>query len=128
MSHDYAIFWKDKASHDFEYGALRTKNLAEEIIVGWRDQTVLDGFDHELTAHALEHYGVLIQGGLAETHHDEFARNTIALCCRNLSWEMQKEGSSKLSYDETMLAARALKAFSEYLRGRIVEPAPAKAA
>jgi hypothetical protein len=82
-----------------------------------------------LTAHALEYFGEAIQDGLAEAHHDEFSRNTIRLCCRTLSWEMQDGADSKLGYDATVLAARALKAFSEYLRGRIDEPpAPALAA
>lgn len=73
-----------------------SRPLAEEIIVGWVDQTDLDGDDHTLTAHALEYFGEAIQDGLAEAHHDEFARNTIALCCRNLSGEMQDGEDSKL--------------------------------
>jgi hypothetical protein len=47
----------------------------------------------------------MIQRGLAETHHEEFARDTIALCCRNISWEMQRGETSILGYDETVLAA-----------------------
>jgi hypothetical protein len=42
---------------------------------------------------------------------------------------MQDRADSKLGYDATVLAARAMKAFSEYLRGRLDEPpALAKAA
>ena len=118
----FEIFLKDKDSHELEYASCRAKNLAEEIIVGWTDQTDLDGFEHVLTAHALEYFGEAIEDGLTVTHHDEFARNTITLCCRTLSWEMQDVADSKLGYDATVLAARALKAFSVYLRGRRDEP------
>jgi hypothetical protein len=85
--------------------------------------------EHILTMHALEYYGEAIQRGPAETHHDEFARDTIALCCRTTSWNMHGDENSALGYDETVLASRALKAFSEYLQGRLDElPPEAKAA
>lgn len=74
MSYDYEIFWKDKASHDFEYGACRAKNLAEEIIVGWTDQTDLHGFEHILTTHALEHFGEMIDGGFTQAKATTLSR------------------------------------------------------
>jgi hypothetical protein len=128
--YNYEKYWKDQDRQMHQCGALRAKHLAEEIIVGWTDQTYLEGDEHTLTMHALEYFSEAIQSGVAETHHDEFARDTIALCSRTLSWDMHKGENSALGYDETMLAARALKAFSEHLQGRLDElpPEPALAA
>jgi hypothetical protein len=123
----YEKYWKAQDRQFHEYGALRAKNLAEEIVIGWTDQTDLLGFDHELAGHALAHFSALIQDGLAESHHDEFARNTIALCCRKMSWDMESEENSHWGYDATMLIARALTAFSGYLQGRLGEMPPEQA-
>jgi hypothetical protein len=129
--HSYEEMWKDACLPEFKYGVLRTKNLADEIHVGladqWTDEASLDGFDHILTVQALDHFNVAIQKGLAETHHDEFARDCIALCCRFLSLEMGEGEDSTLEYEDAMLAARALRAFSLYLQGRLDELPPEQA-
>lgn len=132
----YHKHWKDKDSHDFKYGALRAKNLADEIVVGWVDQTDLSGFDLQLTCHAMQFYREMIRDGSAESHYDEVARDLIVLHCDRMADEGDEvlDGESQhkkypLCWAETMLAARALKAFSGYLQGLIDEPpAPAKAA
>jgi hypothetical protein len=123
----YEHFWKSNDRPDFEYGALRARNLAEEIVIGWREQTELFGFDVKLTSHALEFYGAAIHDGKAETQYDEFARDTIAAHAESLSIEMERmEGKTHfpLGHADTMLAARALKTFSDYLESRCAEDLP----
>lgn len=44
-----------------------------------------------------------------------------------MSWSMEREEKSHLGRDETMLIARALKAFSGYLRDRLAEMPPEQA-
>lgn len=125
----YEFYWNGNDHPDFAYGALRAQNLADEIVVGWQDQTELHGFDVTLTGHALGYYDEAIHEGNAETHHDEFARDIIAQHAGSLGFDMEGEETICLGHADTMLAARALKAFSDYLQGRCDEDLPeAKAA
>jgi hypothetical protein len=127
----YKKCWKDQDRQMHELSALRAKNLAEEIVVGWTDQTDLSGFDLELATHATEFYADMIRDGCAESHSDEVVQDLLAMYCDNIAYEGGKvvdgEGLHDfhtLCWAETMLAARALKAFSDYLRGRLAEMPP----
>lgn len=125
----YKNYWEAQDRDWHKFGALRARNLAEEIVVGWTDQTGLSGFDLQLTCQAVEFYGEMIRDGRAESHCDDVVRGLLALHCDRIADEGGERKEYGLCWAETMLAARALKAFSEYLQGRLDElPAPAKAA
>lgn len=106
-----------------EFAALRAKNLAEEIVIGWTDQTNLSGFDAELTALAWPHYVRTIENGKAETQHADEARDIILLHCQRLETEMDSDSLS-LCWAETQIASRALKAFASHIHpSKTPEPA-----
>jgi hypothetical protein len=102
----------------YRYGALRAKNLAEEIVVGWTDQTSLQGIDAEITRDALDSYAESLREGAAAEDCDEVMREVAALHCAELAYG-GGEGRETLlmSWGETMIAARALEHFS----GRLLD-------
>jgi hypothetical protein len=127
----YKKCWEDQDRQMHELGALRAKNLAEEIVVGWTDQTDLSGFELELANHATEFYADMIRDGCAESHHDDVTRDLLAMCCERIAYEGGEIADGKglhdfhmLCWAETMITARALRAFSGYLRGRLAEMPP----
>lgn len=133
----YKKYWEVQDRDWHKFGFLRAKNLAEEIVVGWSDQTDLSGFDLELTCHAMEFYGQTIWDGRAESHHDDVTKGLLALYCGDITCRgseiVDGEGLHDclmLGWAETMLAARALKSFSAWLQERLdaMPPEPALAA
>lgn len=125
----YRNYWKVQDQDWRKFGALRARNLAEELVAGWTDQTNLSGFDLRITCHAAELYGEMIREGRAESNSDEVVRDLLALYCDRIEYEggelVGEDNPGKvysLCWAETMLASRALKALSGWLQEQTDEP------
>lgn len=123
--------WDD---NELEYAALRARNLADEMIVGWSDCTELSGFDLTLTAEAELGYAKLIESGKAESNYDEVCRSLIFQHLDDEAGAMRghyaADKKHMLGWADTQLASRALKALSEALQDRFdnLPPPAAEAA
>lgn len=125
----WELDWENEDHDRLRFGVLRAKNLAEEIVVGWVDQTVLTDFDKYLACSALGFYADDIINGTAERGSDEVVREMAAWQCHHLADSAPGGGKLMLGWAGTMMASRALKAFSDWLQERLdALPPEAKAA
>jgi hypothetical protein len=123
---DWQQEWEHLDRYTLKYSACRTKNLAEELIEGWADETHLDGQNLLFVCDAIAFYVDEIREGRAEAHLDEICRDLVALHLVNITIEgcEVRSGENRhaflsLGWAETQIASRALRAFSRHLKERV---------